>query len=53
MSVVVKAEPGEEGDVVQAKILALCESMPEVRERGQSPNLQTFDESRNRFRQPM
>jgi|688.fasta_scaffold322214_1 hypothetical protein len=41
MSVVVKAEPGgEEGDVVQAKILALCESMPEVRERGwgQSPN---------------
>ncbi len=34
MSVVVKAEPGEEGDVVQAKILALCESMPEVREGG-------------------
>jgi hypothetical protein len=27
---VVKEEPLEDGDAIQAKILALCESMPEV-----------------------
>ncbi len=27
----IKVEPGEEGDDIQTKILALCEAMPEVR----------------------